>query len=34
VSQAEWVQALASGMPDQAMLAAIFGSPEGFGKWS
>ena len=29
-----WVQALASGMSDQAVLAAIFGSPEGYGKWS
>jgi hypothetical protein len=29
-----WVNALASGLSDQAVLAAIFGSPEGYHDWS
>jgi hypothetical protein len=29
-----WVGALQAGSTDQAVLAAIFGSPEGFSKWS
>jgi uncharacterized delta-60 repeat protein len=33
-AQAAWVQALASGMSDQAVLAGIFGSAEGYAKWS
>jgi hypothetical protein len=32
--QAAWAQALAVGMSDQAAVAGIFGSPEGFAKWS
>jgi hypothetical protein len=31
---AGWVQPLQSGMSDQAVLAGILGSPEGFGNWS
>ncbi len=29
-----WVQALQAGLSDQALLAAIFGSAEGYAKWS
>ena len=29
-----WVGALQAGMSDQAVLAAIFGSAEGYAKWS
>jgi hypothetical protein len=32
--QAAWAQALAAGLTDQAAVAGIFGSPEGYAKWS
>jgi uncharacterized protein DUF4214 len=32
--EAGWAQALAAGMTDQAVLARIFGSPEGYALWS
>jgi hypothetical protein len=32
--EAGWANALAAGMTDQAVLARIFGSPEGYALWS
>lgn len=34
VGLASWLQALQAGLNDQALLAAIFGSAEGYAKWS
>jgi len=31
---ADWMAALSSGMTDQTLLSAIFGSSEGFNRWS